>query len=48
MRDGALDPSNKNASGFREVAMVFPRDTRFNSNPIHPDTPGRFTCNIGS
>ncbi len=42
---GVIDASNQHASGYNEVAMVFPRDARHNSHPAHPDNPGHFTCN---
>jgi Ca2+-binding RTX toxin-like protein len=42
--DGALNPGSKGSSGFNEVAMVFSKDVKDNSNPPHPDTPGHFTC----
>ncbi len=44
--DGAVDTSSRGTSGFKEVAMVFPREARHNSQPIHPDTPGHFVCGI--
>ena len=28
--------------------MVFSQEARFNTNPIHPDTPGHFTCGPGT
>lgn len=42
--DGALQPADNGSSGFNEVAMVFPREARYNSQPVHPDNPGHFTC----
>jgi hypothetical protein len=42
--DGAFDPDASGTPGFREVALVFPKDIRFNSHPPHPDNPGHFTC----
>lgn len=32
------------SSGFRETAIVFNADIKSNTNPVHPDTPGHFTC----
>jgi hypothetical protein len=43
--DGAYDSATEGTSGFREYGLVFPKDNRFNSNPIHPDHPGHFVCN---
>jgi hypothetical protein len=31
-------------SGFNELAMVYKPDVRLNQKPVHPDTPGHFTC----
>jgi Ca2+-binding RTX toxin-like protein len=45
--DGAFSPATAGSSGFRELALVFPNDARFNSNPPHPDNPGHFTCTGG-
>jgi hypothetical protein len=42
--DGAVDTDSRGSSGFNEVAMVFQREARHNSHPIHPDTPGHFVC----
>lgn len=42
--DGAFNTATTGTSGFRETAIVFPTDVKFNTNPIHPDTPGHFTC----
>jgi hypothetical protein len=42
--DGAVGPETNGTSGFRELAFVFPNEARFNANPIHPSTPGHFTC----
>jgi Ca2+-binding RTX toxin-like protein len=42
--DGAFNTATTGTSGFRETAMVFPSDVKFNTNPVHPDTPGHFTC----
>jgi hypothetical protein len=41
---GALDTSKPGTSGFRETAIVFPTEIRFNSNPPNPDNPAHFTC----
>ncbi|HYF64389.1 MAG TPA: hypothetical protein VD886_16315, partial [Herpetosiphonaceae bacterium] len=43
--DGADRPNVLPASGYREIGIVFNKDIRFNSNPVHPDHPGHFTCN---
>ncbi|MBV9789749.1 MAG: hypothetical protein JOZ51_16300, partial [Chloroflexi bacterium] len=43
--DGASNTSNPTASGYRELGMVFPQQAKDNSNPVHPDNPGHFTCN---
>jgi Ca2+-binding RTX toxin-like protein len=42
--DGAVDTATSGTTGFRELAMVFPSEIRFNSHPPHPDHPGHFTC----
>ena len=42
--DGALNTSVNGTSGFRETAIVFQQEARFNSNPPHPDNPGHFFC----
>ena len=42
--DGALDTATEETSGFREVAIVFPKEAKSNSHPPHPDNPGHFTC----
>jgi Ca2+-binding RTX toxin-like protein len=42
--DGALSPALNTSSGFQEVGMVFNNQAKSNSSPIHPDTPGHFTC----
>jgi hypothetical protein len=34
-------------SAFRETAIVFSNEVKDNTNPIHPDTPGHFTCGPG-
>jgi Ca2+-binding RTX toxin-like protein len=31
-------------SGFNELAMVYKPDVKKNQKPVHPDTPGHFTC----
>lgn len=38
------DTTALGASGFREKAIVFPREIKFNSNPPNPDNPAHFTC----
>jgi len=43
--DGAFDTATAGTSGFRETAIVFNQEVKNNTNPIHPDTPGHFTCN---
>jgi Ca2+-binding RTX toxin-like protein len=43
--DGAKDVKTSTSSGFRETAIVFNPDIKSNTNPVHPDTPGHFTCN---
>jgi len=43
--DGAYNSATAGTSGFREYAVVFPKDSRFNSHPVHPDHPGHFVCN---
>jgi hypothetical protein len=40
----AFNTATTGTSGFRETAIVFRSDVKFNTNPIHPDTPGHFTC----
>jgi Ca2+-binding RTX toxin-like protein len=42
--DGAVDPGNPASSGGNEVAMVYKKDVKANTNPIYPGTPGHFTC----
>ena len=42
--DGVVDVTTKGASGYRELALVFPNENRENSNPPHADNPGHFTC----
>jgi hypothetical protein len=42
--DGAYQTATDGSSGFNNVAMVFPNQAGQNSHPIHPDTPGHFTC----
>jgi hypothetical protein len=44
--DGAVDTRAEGASGFNEVAIVFPNQAGQNSHPIHPDNPGHFTCDV--
>ena len=41
--DGAVNTTQEGTSGFREVAMVFPNQAKYNSHPVHPDNPGHFT-----
>jgi Ca2+-binding RTX toxin-like protein len=41
---GAFDTSTPGTSGFRETAIVFPQEIKFNSNPPNPDNPAHFTC----
>jgi hypothetical protein len=36
--------SKATSSGFDELAMVYKKDVKFNTNPAHPDTPAHFTC----
>ena len=43
--DGAFDTAMSGTSGFREIAIVFTPDIRFNNNPPHPDNVGHFICN---
>jgi Ca2+-binding RTX toxin-like protein len=42
--DGAFDTATAGSSGFRETAIVFTNEVKNNTNPVHPDTPGHFTC----
>jgi hypothetical protein len=42
--DGALNPGDKDSSGFFEVAIVFPKEGGKNAHPPHPDNVGHFTC----
>jgi hypothetical protein len=42
--DGAFNVATSGTSGFRETAIVFSSDVKFNTNPVHLDTPGHFTC----
>jgi len=42
--DGALEPSDKDSSGFVEAAIVFPNEGGQNAHPPHPDNVGHFTC----
>ncbi len=46
--DGASDTANSASSGFRETAIVFSNEAKFNTKPIHPDTPAHFTCGPGT
>jgi Ca2+-binding RTX toxin-like protein len=41
---GALNTITPATSGFRETAIVFPQEIKFNSNPPNPDNPAHFTC----
>jgi Ca2+-binding RTX toxin-like protein len=40
--DGSLNPTTPGTSGFRDTAIVFSNEAKFNANPVHPDTPGHF------
>jgi Ca2+-binding RTX toxin-like protein len=42
--DGADNVKTSSSSGFRETGLVFSADIKSNTNPVHPDTPGHFTC----
>ncbi len=42
---GAVTPGTVGSSGGNEVAMVYKKDVKNNTNPIYPGTPGHFTCN---
>jgi Ca2+-binding RTX toxin-like protein len=45
--DGATDVAGgpRGAdSGFDELALVYQQDIKQNTNPVHPDSPGHFTC----
>lgn len=42
---GAQDVAMSQSSGFREIGIVFSKESRFNANPPHPDHPAHFTCN---
>jgi Ca2+-binding RTX toxin-like protein len=42
--DGAVDVTVAGASGYTELALVLSGDYNGNSHPIHPDSPGHFTC----
>ena len=42
--DGAVDTATSGSSGFQEAGLVLPNQAHDNSSPIHPDTPGHFTC----
>jgi len=40
--DGSNLPATSTSSGFRDTAIVFSNEAKFNTNPVHPDTPGHF------
>ncbi len=42
--DGAFEPTNSKASGFREIGIVFDSNLRQNTRPAHPDAATHFTC----
>ncbi len=41
---GAFNTTVVGSSGFRETAIVFPHEIKFNANPPNPDNPAHFTC----
>jgi Ca2+-binding RTX toxin-like protein len=41
---GAVNTNKSGTSGFRETAIVFPKEAKFNANPPNPDNPAHFTC----
>ena len=43
----ATQATTAGTSAFRETAIVFSNEVKDNTNPIHPDTPGHFTCGAG-
>ena len=42
--DGAVDVTLAGSSGFTELGLVLSGDYNSNNSPIHPDSPGHFTC----
>ena len=46
--NGATTTATAGTSGFHETAMVFSQEAKFNTKPIHPDTPAHFTCGPGT
>jgi len=42
---GAVQTTTTTSSGYNETAMVFPGD-QGNANPVNPDNPGHFTCEV--
>ncbi len=46
--DGATTTATAGTSGFRETAIVFAQEAKFNTKPIHADTPAHFTCGPGT
>jgi hypothetical protein len=46
--DGATTTASPGTSGFRETAIVFTNEQKFNTRPIHIDTPAHFTCGPGT
>ena len=46
--DGATTTATAGTSGFRETAIVFTNEQKFNTKPIHADTPAHFTCGPGT
>ncbi|HEX6130494.1 MAG TPA: hypothetical protein VF044_02130, partial [Actinomycetota bacterium] len=45
---GATTTATAGSSGFRETAIVFTNEQKFNTKPIHVDTPAHFTCGPGT
>ncbi len=45
---GANATATPGSSGYRETAIVTQSDHGQNANPVHPDTPGHFTCGPGT
>jgi hypothetical protein len=41
---GALETAKSSTSGFRETAIIFPKEVKYNANPPNPDNPAHFTC----
>lgn len=41
---GGFDVTNEASSGYRDLANIYKPDIKHNQAPVHPETPGNFTC----